>query len=140
VLVLGFLFHKKVNKQSGQHTIFAFYGAVTLIATCIISLYWTIAAVEASLHTFDWILLVVFGIFSSVLGGVGAVMLLRRKNPAFVVTAVMVPMIMNTLAVKASFGMYTLDAPWICLFASLFLSIISGVFVSRSELFQSLPQ
>ena len=116
-----------------------FIGAVTLTSTCIINLYWTFVAVEATMHTFDWALLAVFGVFSAMLGLVGAVMLLRQKHPALVITAVMVPMIMNTLAVNASLGMYQLANPWICLFISLFLSIISAVFISRTDMFQK-PQ
>jgi len=50
-------------------------------------------------------------------------------------TAVMVPMIMNTLALNASLGMNQFANPWIWLFVSLFLSIISAVFISRTDIF-----
>jgi len=139
VLFLGFLISKKTNNQMTKPSSLPFIGAVTLTSTCIINLYWTFVAVEATMHTFDWALLAVFGVFSAMLGLVGAVMLLRQKHPALVITAVMVPMIMNTLAVNASLGMYQLANPWICLFISLFLSIISAVFISRTEMFQKQP-
>jgi hypothetical protein len=61
--------------------------------------------------------------------------LLRQKHPALVMTAVMVPMIMNTLALNASLGMNQFANPWIWLFVSLFLSIISAVFISRTDIF-----
>jgi len=140
VLVLGFLVSKKANNRTTKSSSFAFYGAVLLTSTCIINLYWTFAAVEATAHTFDWALLAVFGVLSAVLGLVGLIMLMRQKHPALVICAVMVPMIMNTLAVNASLGMYNLDNPWIWLFASLFLSIISVVFISRTEMFQRQSQ
>jgi hypothetical protein len=139
VLVLGFLISKKTNNQMTNPNSLPFMGAVILTSTCIIDLYWIFVAVEATMHTFDWALLAVFGVFSAVLGLVGAVMLLRQKHPALVMTAVMMPMIMNTLAVNASLGMYQLANPWIWLFASLFLSIISAVFISRTEMFQRQP-
>jgi hypothetical protein len=139
VLVLGFLISKKTNNQMTNPNSLPFMGAVILTITCIINLYWIFVAVEATMHTFDWALLAVFGVFSAVLGLVGAVMLLRQKHPALVITAVMMPMITNTLAVNASLGMYQLANPWIWLFASLFLSIISAVFISRTEMFQRQP-
>jgi hypothetical protein len=136
VLVLGFLISKKTNNQMTKPSSLPFIGGVTLTSTCIINLYWTFVALEATMHAFEWALLAVFGVFSAMLGLVGAVMLLRQKHPALVMTAVMVPMIMNTLAVNASLGMYQLGNPWIWLFASLFLSIISAIFISRTEMFQ----
>ena len=139
VIVLGFLISKKTNNQMTNPNSLPFMGAVILTSTCIINLYWIFVAVEATMHTFDWALLAVFGVFSAVLGLVGAVMLLRQKHPALVMTAVMMPMIMNTLAVNASLGMYQLVNPWIWLFGSLFLSIISAVFISRTEMFQRQP-
>lgn len=139
VLILGFLVSKKTSHQVIKHSGFAFVGAVILTSTCIINLYWTFAAVEATLHTFDWALLAVFGVFSVVLGLLGAINVLRQKHPALVISAIMITMIMNTLAVNASFGMYKLANPWIWLFASLFFSIISAFFISRSEMFQKQP-
>ena len=140
MLVLRLLIFKKANNKAAKHNSFTFIGMVVLTSTCIISLYWTFVAVEATLHTFEWALLAVFGIFSTVLGLVGSVMLMRQKHPAMVMSAVMLPMIMNTLAVNASLGMYQLDSPWIWLFASLFLSIISAVFICRTEMLQRQPQ
>lgn len=139
VLVLGFLISKKTNNQMIKPSSLPFIGAVILTSTCIINMYWILVAVEATLHTFDWALLAAFGIFSAVLGLVGAAMLLRQKRPALVMTAVMVPMIMNTLAVNASLGIYQLANPWIWLFTSLFLSIISAICISRTDMFQRQP-
>jgi hypothetical protein len=133
VLLLRFFVSKKTKGHSGKQPNYPLLGAVTLIATCIISLYWTFVALEGILHTFDWIILAVFGGFAATLGFVGTVMLLRKKNPALVIIAVLVPMIMNTLAVNASLGLYQLANPWILLFGALFLSIVSAILISGTE-------
>lgn len=138
ILVTWFFVSKK-RKPQYKGSNYLFFGAVTLAATCIISLYWTIVAIEGSLHTFDWVLLAVIGFLSVAIGFTGAVLLTRRKQPAATMSAVLFPMIMNTLAVNASLEMYDLVNPWIWLFVSLFFSIISGVFISRSEMFQKQP-
>ena len=132
-------FVSKKSKPQNKGSNYLFFGAVTLAVTCIISIYWTIVAIEGSLHTFEWILLTVFGFLSVLMGFIGTALLIRRTQPAATMSAVMFPMIMNTLAVNASLEMYDLVNPWIWLFVSLFFSIISGVFISRSEMFQKQP-
>jgi hypothetical protein len=138
ILATRFFVYKKRQTRTEESN-YRFFGIVTLAATCIISFYWTIVAIEGTLHTFNWASLAVFGIFSVTLGFTGTLLLMRRKHPAAVMSAAMVPMIMNTLAVNASLSMYQLANPWIWLFSSLFLSIISAVFISRTEMFQRQP-
>jgi CHASE2 domain-containing sensor protein len=85
------------------------------------------------LNTFDWILLASLGFVSFACGLLGAVMALRNKSQAFAIFAVVIPLFMNVVGVKASLDMYGLANPWLIIAPSLALSIISGYFISNSD-------
>jgi hypothetical protein len=142
VLILRFFVSRKANNSSLlKHPNFPFYGAVLLAATSLASLYWGVVGLEGTLHMFDWLSLAALGIFSFALGIVGSIMALRKKNQALVIFLIIIPMFMNVVGVKSSLDMYQLANPWLIMIISLFLSMISGYFVSNSdELFQNKEQ
>jgi hypothetical protein len=134
IVLLRFFMSRKTSKPTLlKHQNFPFYGALLLVVTSIISLYWGIAGLEATLHTFEWILLASLGFVSFACGLLGAVMALRNKSQAFAIFAVVVPLFMNVVGVKASLDMYGLANPWLIIVPSLVLSIISGYFISNSD-------
>jgi glucose uptake protein GlcU len=125
---------RKTSKQSLlKHPNYPFYGAVLLIATSLISLYWGIVGVEATLHSFDWILLGAVGMVSFACGILGTVPTLQKKRQAIAILALVVPLFMNVVGVKSSLDMYGLANPWLIIVPSLALSIISGYFISNSD-------
>ena len=133
-VLLRFFMSKKAGKSSMlKHSNFPFYGALLLAVSSIISLYWGIVGLEATLHSFDWILLASLGFVSFACGLSGAVMALRKKSQAVAIFAGVVPLFMNVVGVKASLDMYGLADPWLIIVPSLALSIISGYFISNSD-------
>lgn len=135
IILLRFFMSRKTSKQSLllKHPNYPFYGAVLLIATSLISLYWGIVGVEATLHSFDWILLGALGMVSFACGILGTVTALQKKRQAIAIFALVVPLFMNVVGVKSSLDMYGLANPWLIIVSSLALSIISGYFISNSE-------
>jgi hypothetical protein len=134
IVLLRFFMSKKTSKPTlFKHQNFPFYGALLLVVTSIISLYWGIVGLESTLNTFDWILLASLGFVSFACGLLGAVMALRNKSQAFAIFAVVIPLFMNVVGVKASLDMYGLANPWLIIAPSLALSIISGYFISNSD-------
>ena len=134
VLIMGFLVSKKANSQlAGKHRNFPFFGAVLLVVSSVISLYWGAVGLEGTLHTFEWIGLLVFGAFAFAFGLLGSIVLLRKKHFALTITAAMIPMLMNVIAVKAALDMYHLGNPWLMLFGSLLLSLLCGFFICNTD-------
>ncbi len=134
VLILRFAASKKADKPSVfRHSNLPFYGAILLAATSIISLYWGIVGLEGVLHTFDWILLAALGVVSFALGIASSIMVLRKKQQALAIFAVVVSLFTNVVGIKSSLDMYGLANPWLILFPSLLLSLLSGVLISNSD-------
>jgi len=134
VLALVFFISKRANKpKPSKHRNAAFVSAVVLGITSIISLYWGIVGLEGTFHTFNWIGLTFFGVFAFTIGIWGSILVLRRKSVTSSITAAMIPMLANTLAVKAALDMYQLPNPWFIMFASLFISIACGFFICKLE-------
>jgi hypothetical protein len=133
-LLFRFFSHRKANSTSlFKHSNFPFYGAALLAVTSIISLYWGLVGLEGTLHTFDWVLLAALGIVSFVLGIGSALMMLRRKQQALAIFAVVVPLFTNVVSIKSSLDMYGLANPWLILVPSLLLSLLSGFLISNSD-------
>jgi hypothetical protein len=125
---------KRANNQMViKHPGFPFYGGILLAATSIISLYWGIVGLEGTSHTFNWLALGVLGVLTFVFGIAGSIMALRKKNQALVIFAVIIPMIMNLIGVKASFDIYGLANPWLIFAISILISVISGYFLCNSD-------
>jgi len=134
IILLQFFMSKKTSKQpSLKHSNYPFYGAVLLAVTSIMSLYWGIVGLEATLHSFDWILLASLGIVSFACGLLGIVTALQKKRQALAIFALVVPLFMNVVGVKSSLDMYGLANPWLIILPSLVLSILSGYFISNSD-------
>lgn len=108
-------------------------GAILLLITSFISLYWAFVGIESTLHGFDWILLGVFGLIAFAFGLVGSVMAMRRKNFALTMIVVCLPLIENVAFVKYSSDNYQLAAPWIALALAFIISTLSGVLIGRSN-------
>ena len=134
IILLRFFMSKKTSKQpSLKHSNYPFYGAVLLAVTSLISLFWGIVGVEATLHSFDWILLGALGIVSFACGLLGTVTALQKKRQAIAIFALIVPLFMNVVGVKSSLDMYGLANPWLIILPSLVFSILSGYFISNSD-------
>jgi hypothetical protein len=143
VFILGFtivsfaVYFFKSKRASNQmvikHPGFPFYGGILLAATSIISLCWGVVGIDGTFHTFNWLALGVLGVLTFVFGIAGSVMALRKKNQALVVFAVIIPMIMNLIGVKASFDIYGLANPWLIFAISIFISVISGYFLCNAD-------
>jgi hypothetical protein len=125
---------KRANNQMIiKHPGFPFYGGILLAATSIISLYWGIVGIDGTFHTFNWLALGALGVLTFFFGIAGSVMALRKKNQALVIFAVIIPMIMNLIGVKASFDIYGLANPWPIFAISILISVISGYFLCNSD-------
>lgn len=124
---------KASNQVMVKHPSYPFFGGVLLAATSVISLYWGIAGLEGTLHTFDWWPLALLGVLTFVFGVIGSLMAMRKKNQALVIFAVIIPMAVNLVAVKASLDMYSLANPWLIFVLSIFISSISGYFLCNSD-------
>jgi len=134
IILLRFLMSRKTSKQSLlKHPNYPFYGTVLLIVTSLISLYWGVVGVEATFHSFDWILLGALGLVSFACGILGTVMALQKKRQAIAIFLLVIPLFMNVVGVKSSLDMYGLANPWLIIVPSLALSIISGYFISNSD-------
>jgi hypothetical protein len=133
-ILLRFFTSKKANNSSlFKHSNFPFYRAVLLAVTSIISLYWGVVGLEGSLHTFDWMLLAALGIVSFALGIASSIMVLRKKQQALAIFAVLVPLFTNVVGIKSSLDIYGLANPWLILVPSLLLSLFSGFLISNSD-------
>ena len=134
VFGLHFFRSRKANNQVVvKHPSYPFFGGVLLAATAVISLYWGIVGLEATSHTFNWLALGLLGVLTFVFGVIASLMAIRKRNQAVVIFAVIIPMIMNLVAVKASLDMYALANPWLIFVLSIFLSVISGYFICNSD-------
>jgi hypothetical protein len=134
VFGLHFFRSRKANNEVAiKHPSYPFFGGVLLAATAVISLYWGIVGLEATSHTFNWLALGLLGTLTFVFGIVGSLMAIRKKYQAVVIFAVIIPMVMNLVAVKASLDMYALANPWLIFVLSIFLSVISGYFICNSD-------
>jgi hypothetical protein len=134
VLALVFFISKRANKlKPSKDQNASFVGAAVLGITSIISLYWGIVGLEGTSHAFNWIGLAFFGVFAFTVGIWGSILVLRRKSVTSSISAAMIPMLANTLAVKAALDMYQLPNPWFIMFASLFISIASGYLICKLE-------
>ncbi len=60
-------------------------------------------------------------------------MALRRKNQALAIFAVCIPLTVNVSMVTYALGIYSLAVPWVFIFASTVVSIISGVLIARFD-------
>ena len=112
---------------------YAVFGGVLLAITAFISLYWGLVGLDSTLNGFDWIFLTIIGFLSFGFALVAGVLSIRRKSQALVIGAVIAPMFTNLVGVKTSLDMYQLANPWLILFASIVLSIISGVLISNAD-------
>ncbi len=97
------------------------------------SMYWTAVGIEGIIAGFDWTVLAVLGIVSSVTGLVGVIMIFRRKNQAFVIASVILPLVVNLVVVKAELDVYQLPTPWIALFGTFAVTALSGILIANSE-------
>ena len=134
ILMLRFFTGRKNNAlQPSKHQNFLFFGVVFLAATSIISLYWAAAAIEGTIHGFGWILMAALAVTSAVAGIAGALLAVLKRSQAFVVFAVILPLFMNIVGVKASLDSYQLSTPWLILTASVLFSLAAGFFLTNSD-------
>jgi hypothetical protein len=129
-----FVKYKRAKSQAAfKHQGYPFFGGILLAVTSTISLYWGIVGLEGTLHTFSWIALGVLGVLTFVFGIAGSIMALRKRNQSLVIFAVIIPMIMNLIGVKASFDLYGLANPWLIYAIYIMISVISGYFLCNSD-------
>jgi hypothetical protein len=134
VVLTGLAFSRKSRDHLLSRKIsYAVFGGLLLATTAFISLYWGLVGLDSTLNGFDWIFLTITGFLSFGFGLVGCVLSTRRKNQALVLGAVIAPMFTNLVGVKTSLDIYQLANPWLILFASIVLSIISGVLISNAD-------
>ena len=134
ILLFRFVLLKKTgDAPSPRNRHFPVFGGILLAATSVMSLYWGLVALDGKLHGFDWALLSTLGLLSFVLGSAGAIMRFRKKNQAFAIFTVIVPLLVNLVIVKTSLEAYQLATPWIAIVASLVLSAVSGVLICNSD-------
>lgn len=134
------LFRKSIRATSlsGRGS-FPFIGGVLLMLTSIVSLYWGAVAVEATLHGFAWLLLAVLGLSSFVLGLAGSVLSMMKKNQTIVIFTIGAPVIANIVAVKFLLDTYQLPGPWLAIYLSMAISIVSTVLICNSDEYFSQP-
>ena len=137
LMVRFFMSKKASNPTQFKHPNYPFFGAVLLAVTSIISLYWGIVGFEGASFGFDWLPLAALGAFSFAFGIAGSVLTLVKKQQSLAIFAVIVPMLINLIGVKAALDTYQLTNPWPILTSTLLLSIACGFFICNSdELFQ----
>ncbi len=129
------LVKKSENTPSPKHVRFPVFGGALLTAASIISLYWGLVGLDATLNGFDWVLLATSGLLSFGSGFAGAIMAFRKRNQAFAILTVIMPLVVNFVIVKTSLEAYQLATPWIAIVVSLALSIAAGVFMCNSDEF-----
>ncbi|HLN90113.1 MAG TPA: hypothetical protein VK253_08610 [Candidatus Binatia bacterium] len=134
ILILRVYTSKKTKNPSlFRHANYPFSGAVLLVVTSIISLYWGLVGLEGTLYSFDWAFLAVLGLVSFALGIASSIMVLRKKQQALAIFAVIMPLFTNVVGIKSSLDMYGLGAPWLIIIPSLLLSLLSGFLISNSD-------
>jgi hypothetical protein len=128
-----FRFRKTKGHASSKKSELPFMGAILLLATSFISIYWAFVGIESTLHGFDWVLLGAFGLIAFGFGLLGTVLAIRRKNFVLTMIAVCLPMIENVAFVKYSLDNYQLVVPWMALALAFFISTPSAVLIGRSD-------
>jgi ABC-type branched-subunit amino acid transport system permease subunit len=98
-----------------------------------ISLYWGLVGIDGSLGGFEWLALAMFGLLSSGLGFAGSLNALRKKNQAFVILTVILPLAVNVVVVKAQMDAYSLLVPWISIVASVLLTVTGGLLLCNAD-------
>jgi hypothetical protein len=124
---------RKTKRPEAFKQSFPFFGGVLLAIASIISLYWTLVGIDSTLHGFGWSLLALMELISSGVGLAGAVFSLKRKNQAFVLCAIILPLILNLVLVRASLESYMLPIPWANLTAALAIAIASAFLISNAD-------
>ncbi len=104
-----------------------------LIVASAASLYWTVVAVDSTLHGFDWRLLAAFGVIATVVGFAGAVLSIRRKWQAIAISVVCLPLIVNLVVVESTLAGYGLAIPWVPLMLALAAAVLGGVFITNAD-------
>jgi hypothetical protein len=141
LLALYFVLFRKSTRATslfGRGS-FPFMGGVLLMLASVVSLYWGAVGVEATLHGFAWLPLAVSGLSSFVLGLVGSVLSMSKKNQTIVIFTIGAPLIVNILAVKFSFDAYQLTISWLTISLSMAISLVSLLLISNSDEYFSQP-
>jgi hypothetical protein len=135
LLVLYFVLFRKSTQATSlsARVSFPLIGGVLLMFTSIVSLYWGSIGVEAISHGFSWLPLAVSGLSSFVLGLVGSVLSMKKKNQALVIFTICVPLIVNFIVITYSLDAYQLTIPRLTIYLSLATSILSGLLISNSD-------
>ncbi|MCL1977980.1 MAG: hypothetical protein FWG55_07780 [Candidatus Bathyarchaeota archaeon] len=133
VLALYYTVYRKANDSSLKYSNKLFFGFILLLVTSLLSLYWGIVAIEGTLHTFNWFLLALACMFSFAFGLMGSVLVLRKKVQPLSIFTPIVPLIINTVIVKAALDGSQLTSPWLMLFFSTILSAVCIFFISSSD-------
>lgn len=133
LLLASFVFRKAGNPLLFKRKNFPFYGAILLAITSIISLYWGLVGLDSSLHGFNWVLLALLGLLSFAFGILGSILSLCKKYLSLVILAIIPPMLTNTVFIHASLNMYQLAIPWLILFLSISVTIISSILICQAQ-------
>ncbi|HSV50143.1 MAG TPA: hypothetical protein VLH35_07480 [Candidatus Acidoferrales bacterium] len=120
-------------KMSNRVGRFPFIGGVLLLCASLVSLFWGLIGVEGTLHGFDWTLLIALELSCFVLGTVGSVLSVRKKNQGFVIFTSTVLLTGNFVAVKLSLETYGLPIDWLSVLASIVFCVVSGLLVSSAD-------
>jgi len=124
---------KSSNSGLSKRSNLQFFAGILLAVASAMSMYWTAVGIEGIIAGFDWTVLAVLGIVSSVTGLVGVIMIFRRKNQAIVIASVILPLVVNLVVVKAELDVYQLPTPWIALFGTFAVTALSGILIANSE-------
>lgn len=108
-------------------------GGVLLAVTSVISLYWGLVGLDSTLHGFDWIVLLIFGLLSFGFGLAASVLSLRKKIQPLVIFVINMPLFTNLVGVKYALDMYGLANPWLMMIASFVISVVSAVLICNAD-------
>jgi hypothetical protein len=133
VLVLFRLFKKTEDNARFSSAGFPFIGGVLLALAAFISLYWGAVGLDGTLSGFDWLWLAVFGLLSFGFGFAGSILSVMKRKQAVVIFAVCVPLLANVIAIKSALDAYQLAAPWLIIFPSFIISVLSGILISNAD-------
>ncbi|MCW4025515.1 MAG: hypothetical protein NWF01_10860 [Candidatus Bathyarchaeota archaeon] len=130
--LLGIFWLHRTQKPLKQ-LIRPFLGGVLLLVSSLVSVYWSAVGVEASLHGFNWAVLVILCVISIVLGITGALFCFRRVRQTFVFIFLSVSLAVNVAFVKFALDGYFLSTPWLLMGLTLFSAVLSLLLIGNSE-------
>ncbi len=127
-----FLVFKLKTLKTNRNIKRPFLGGVFLLFAAFISLYWSAISFEAVAHGFSWLIFAALEVCCFLFGVVSAVFAMQRKNQAAVIFSVPVLLVVNSVVVMSSLGVYGLPTPWLLVCAVILLCSAGFYFLSNT--------